>query len=142
MLRQYLLIDESICTRGHLIGFIRVSHVLVLLLTDSPSSFRLFCSTHHIGCVMAPSAIDPEPAPAVPDITNGVKKLLSSSNKTSNLKRAPLVYSGSLDEYDSFDVANVIGKEFPDLQLSEILDDDQKIRDLAILGKSYFHVSD
>ncbi|RMD44536.1 hypothetical protein DV735_g559, partial [Chaetothyriales sp. CBS 134920] len=35
--------------------------------------------------------------------------------------------------YKNFDVTNVIGREFPDLQLSEILHDDTKIRDLAIL---------
>ncbi|EXJ54952.1 uncharacterized protein A1O5_12863 [Cladophialophora psammophila CBS 110553] len=46
--------------------------------------------------------------------------------------REPLKYSGSLDQYQSFDVTKVIGREFPDLQLSEILHDDAKIRDLAI----------
>lgn len=45
----------------------------------------------------------------------------------------PLAYSGTLDSYESFDVTNVIGREFPKLQLSEILSDDAKIRDLAIL---------
>ncbi|KAF8850797.1 alpha-ketoglutarate-dependent sulfonate dioxygenase [Acephala macrosclerotiorum] len=44
----------------------------------------------------------------------------------------PLKYSGSLDEYENFDVTSVIGREFPKLQLSEILEDDVKIRDLAI----------
>lgn len=46
----------------------------------------------------------------------------------------PLTYSGSLDSFEQFDVTYVIGREFPKLQLSEILDDDTKIRDLAILG--------
>jgi len=46
----------------------------------------------------------------------------------------PLKYSGSLDEYESFDVTAVIGKEFPKLQISSILHDDRKIRDLAITG--------
>jgi len=50
----------------------------------------------------------------------------------------PLRYSGSLDSYENFDVTAVIGREFPTLQLSEILHDDNKIRDLAILGKSLF----
>lgn len=45
----------------------------------------------------------------------------------------PLTYSGSLDAYESHDVTNVIGREFPKLQLSEILSDDAQVRDLAIL---------
>ncbi|RFU27149.1 hypothetical protein B7463_g9179, partial [Scytalidium lignicola] len=44
----------------------------------------------------------------------------------------PLKYSGSLDEYEYFDVTSVIGREFPKVQLSKILKDDNKIRDLAI----------
>lgn len=47
----------------------------------------------------------------------------------------PLRYSGSLDEYDHFDVTAVIGRGFPGLQLSSFLHDDKKIRDLAILGQ-------
>jgi alpha-ketoglutarate-dependent taurine dioxygenase len=43
-----------------------------------------------------------------------------------------LKYSGSLDEYKSFDVANVIGREYPEANLLDILKDDNKIRDLAI----------
>lgn len=83
---------------------------------------------------MAPSAVEVETAPAVTDVTNGVKKLLSADSTSSSLKREPLTYSGSLDEYESFDVTNVIGREFPHLQLSQILHDDRKIRDLAITG--------
>ncbi|KAE9368354.1 putative TfdA family taurine dioxygenase [Stipitochalara longipes BDJ] len=44
----------------------------------------------------------------------------------------PLKYSGSLDQYKSFDVTNVIGREYPEVRLLDILKDDQKIRDLAI----------
>lgn len=57
-------------------------------------------------------------------------------SKTSSASRlnAPLEYSGSLDIYKQFDVTSVIGREFPEIQLSEILHDDTKIRDLAILG--------
>ncbi|KAL6239648.1 hypothetical protein BDW75DRAFT_249738 [Aspergillus navahoensis] len=46
--------------------------------------------------------------------------------------REPLKYSGSLDGFKSFDVTPITGREFPDLQLTDILNDDQKIRDLAI----------
>lgn len=46
----------------------------------------------------------------------------------------PLVYSGSLDEYRFFDVTPVIGREYPEAKLIDILKDDAKIRDLAIQG--------
>ncbi|EXJ77834.1 hypothetical protein A1O3_08993 [Capronia epimyces CBS 606.96] len=48
------------------------------------------------------------------------------------LRRTPLKYSGTLDQYKSFDVTAVIGREFPELQLSSILNDNAKVRDLAI----------
>ena len=47
----------------------------------------------------------------------------------------PLRYTGSLDSEQQFDVTAVIGREFPSLQLRSILDDDTKIRDLAVLGE-------
>ncbi|TVY86328.1 putative alpha-ketoglutarate-dependent sulfonate dioxygenase [Lachnellula willkommii] len=50
------------------------------------------------------------------------------------LLRAPLTYSHTLDDYESFDVTGPIGREFPKLQLSELLKDDAKIKDLAILA--------
>ncbi|KAK5265825.1 hypothetical protein LTR99_008990 [Exophiala xenobiotica] len=56
-----------------------------------------------------------------------VKKVVAQ-----NTLPTPLKYSGSLDQYTSFDVTKVIGREFPDLQISDILEDDAKIRDLAI----------
>ena len=59
---------------------------------------------------------------------------------SSNQYPVPLVYSGSLDDYEHFDVTAVIGREYPGAQLSEILQDDAKIRDLAITGnRSYMH---
>jgi hypothetical protein len=58
-----------------------------------------------------------------------------SQNKTETTPLAkPLKYGGSLDEYTSFDVTSVIGREFPTASLLEILKDDAKIRDLAITG--------
>ncbi|TVY15204.1 hypothetical protein LARI1_G005040 [Lachnellula arida] len=48
-------------------------------------------------------------------------------------RRAPLKYSGSLDIYKSNDLTPIIGREFPELQLSTLLSDDTKLRDLAIL---------
>ncbi|KAL5504578.1 hypothetical protein ACEPAH_7239 [Sanghuangporus vaninii] len=49
--------------------------------------------------------------------------------------RDPLVYSGSLDKFNSFDVTTVIGREFPDIQLTDFMrspDADKLLRDLAI----------
>jgi len=63
----------------------------------------------------------------VPDIKKSIHGLTVSGSHP-----APLQYSGSLDNYDSFDVTNVIGREFPKVQLTDILKDDAKIRDLAI----------
>jgi len=54
----------------------------------------------------------------------------ASTNKT----RTPLKYSGSLDNYTSNDLTPIIGREFPELQLSSLLSDNTKLRDLAILG--------
>jgi len=59
---------------------------------------------------------------------------LKNGNSGEGLLRTPLKYSGTLDQYQSFDVTAVIGREFPTAQLSEILKDDAKVRDLAITG--------
>lgn len=53
--------------------------------------------------------------------------------------REPLEYSGSLDSYARIEHTPIIGTEFPDLQVVDILDDDEKLRDLAIIGKLFFH---
>ncbi len=65
----------------------------------------------------------------IPEIKRSIAGLTQSSSFP-----LPLQYAGGLDNYESFDVTSVIGREFPKLQLSEILNDDAKIRDLAILG--------
>ncbi|KAH7073182.1 hypothetical protein FB567DRAFT_572922 [Paraphoma chrysanthemicola] len=68
-------------------------------------------------------------------------KIVVPENSSNGLQKsgtrlsAPLKYSGSLDEYDHIAVTPVIGEEFTKLQISEILEDDNKIRDLAILGE-------
>ncbi|EJD08433.1 taurine catabolism dioxygenase [Fomitiporia mediterranea MF3/22] len=68
----------------------------------------------------------------VADQKNGA----SHTNGTDKqLKCEPLVYSGSLDEFKSFDVTTIIGREFPDVQLSNLLkspDSERLIKDLAI----------
>ncbi|KAE8445403.1 hypothetical protein EG329_013416 [Mollisiaceae sp. DMI_Dod_QoI] len=77
-------------------------------------------------------------APAISEVhTDSSVEGLSAPEKTV-IKTAtttfptPLKYSGTLDAYENFDVTSVIGREFPKLQLSQIVDDDAKIRDLAI----------
>jgi hypothetical protein len=78
---------------------------------------------------MAPPSADTYP------ITTGD----GSPAKSTSASRlsGPLIYSGSLDEYESFDLTPVIGREFSStLQLSEILHDDAKIRDLGTIGRS------
>ncbi len=79
---------------------------------------------------MAPPAATIEVASPLAGTT---VKTAAKSNTSSSLT-TPLRYTGSLDSYEHFDVTAVIGREFPTLQLSEILHDDAKIRDLAILG--------
>ena len=79
---------------------------------------------------MAPPAADIDVQPVADIVSVSVTKSQSSSRLSS-----PLNYSGSLDAYHHFDVTAVIGREFPDLQLSQILHDDIKIRDLAIAGQ-------
>ncbi|KAM5374716.1 hypothetical protein ACJZ2D_006360 [Fusarium nematophilum] len=62
-----------------------------------------------------------------------VKTLEGVKSGTASRLDGPLTYSGSLDSEEQFDVTAVIGREFPKLQLSEILKDDIKLRDLAVL---------
>jgi hypothetical protein len=71
-------------------------------------------------------------SPIVPDKQRGLTGLTQSASFPT-----PLAYSGTLDQYESFDVTSIIGREFPKLQLTDILNDDAKIRDLAILGVYY-----
>ncbi|KAI3154229.1 hypothetical protein CBS147325_1321 [Penicillium roqueforti] len=50
-----------------------------------------------------------------------------------SILRSPLKSSGSLNEYENFNTTPIIGTEFPRVQLTDILKDEAKIRDLAIL---------
>ena len=43
--------------------------------------------------------------------------------------------SGALDTYSYIDATNALGREYPDVQLSDIIADDSKIKDLAITGE-------
>jgi hypothetical protein len=88
---------------------------------------------------MAPPSADFEVAqPASPIPTKArtiseIKKSVAGLTQSASFP-APLEYSGTLDHYESFDVTSVIGREFPKVQLTDILSDDAKIRDLAITG--------
>lgn len=90
---------------------------------------------------MAPPSADVDLASS-PEQTELLEKLeITTFKSTTSPFPKPLKYSGSLDEYESFDVTSVIGREFPKLQLSEILEDDAKIRDLAITGDKKFSLA-
>ena len=72
----------------------------------------------------------PPPVDSTPTTNDGYS---SEPHYTSRLN-GPLKHSGSLDQYESFDLTAAIGREFSTLQLSEILHDDVKIRDLGIIS--------
>ena len=64
---------------------------------------------------------------------NSIIGLKATSQPTQS--KPPLKLSGALDQFKSFDVTPVIGKEFPDASLAEWLrapNSDDLIRDLAI----------
>ncbi|TVY23037.1 putative alpha-ketoglutarate-dependent sulfonate dioxygenase [Lachnellula hyalina] len=84
-----------------------------------------------------PSANDEDftPTPSIPSKSRTIpeiKKSLGGLTQSASYP-TPLVYSGTLDHYESFDLTSIIGREFPNLQITDILSDDAKIRDLAIL---------
>ena len=83
---------------------------------------------------MAPIATNHEAA--VPSSTS----LKSAANGHSHAaSKEPLVSSGSLDHFAHFESTPPIGREYPELQLSGLMnspDRDQFIRDLAIVGMS------
>ncbi|CAI7616195.1 unnamed protein product [Penicillium glandicola] len=60
-------------------------------------------------------------------------KAKSTDTPQPSILREPLKSSGSLKDYENFNATPIIGTEFPHVQLTEILKDETKIRDLAIL---------
>ncbi|TVY50161.1 putative alpha-ketoglutarate-dependent sulfonate dioxygenase [Lachnellula cervina] len=83
---------------------------------------------------MAPPSADSPVAHHAQEEPEALRTTINSKPSTllSKPYPIPLVYSGSLDRYESFDLTTVIGKEFPTVQLTELLKDDAKIKDLAI----------
>lgn len=56
--------------------------------------------------------------------------------------KEPLKLSGALDKYEHFDSTPIIGREFPSLDIKELLrapNSDDLIRDLAITSRYIFH---
>jgi hypothetical protein len=76
------------------------------------------------------------PAIAVQEATPLEVRSKGIDTSQPTLIREPLKSTGSLDNYEHFNATPVIGTEFPKVQLTEILQDHAKIRDLAILGTS------
>ena len=71
----------------------------------------------------------------VADQANGSSHTNDSSSQP---VREPLIYSGSLDAFKSFDVTTIIGREFPDVQLTDFMkspDADRLFKDLAITSE-------
>jgi len=76
---------------------------------------------------MAPTVLQ-----SVPAHTDFVKKSKTSSQRLEN--------SGSLDQFKHFDSTPAIGREFPDVQLADLINAsnaDTLIRDLAITSTSF-----
>ncbi|KAH7127225.1 alpha-ketoglutarate-dependent sulfonate dioxygenase [Dendryphion nanum] len=95
---------------------------------------------------MAPPAADADLAIRPTEVQPSTHSLKVSQAERGTLLKRPLKYSGSLEQYKHFSATPVIGEEFSDLQLSSILADDTKIRDLAILvsrrGVAFFRNQD
>jgi hypothetical protein len=84
---------------------------------------------------MAPSAITPKPDAATLTSNEG-----SPANSSRKVYKEPLVSTGSLDGFTSFEVTPPIGREYPTLQLSDVMSSPNRdclIRDLAIVGLFY-----
>ena len=120
------------------------NRILPSSILDQPSV------SQHKQAAMAPPSADTDietssSPPLSPSIQQKPRTVIPEFKKStlggitqSSAFPAPLVYSGTLDNYESFDITSVIGREFPKLQLSDILSDDEKVRDLAILGEFFF----
>lgn len=90
---------------------------------------------------MAPHSEEVSLRPAEPGIQDNIAvkgqplSAVEASTKTQNPK--PLELKGVLNQFKSFEVTPVIGKEFPEANLVEWLrapNSDELLRDLAITG--------
>jgi hypothetical protein len=126
--------DDQLYKRTHLRAH-QIRHAFYLF-SDSILTIYYLNPSFCIPIKMAPPAADVDTQALSQDQPIDIKtsKANNIKSSTSNRLDGPLKYSGSLDSFESFDLTAVIGREFPGLQLSEILQDDEKIRDLAVLG--------
>lgn len=86
---------------------------------------------------MAPHSEEVVTRAAEPVYSKEASNDLKEAPKPTNSSKAPLKLNGVLNQFKSFDVTPVIGKEFPDASLAEWLrapNSDELIRDLAITG--------
>lgn len=84
---------------------------------------------------MAPSATENQPAVAQPELNSGKGNL--KSNVASQEKWVKS--TGALDQFESFDVTPVIGREFPNANLvewSQASNSDELLRELALTSES------
>ena len=82
---------------------------------------------------MAPIAVEPE---SLSTIGNG--GIPNKAQAAQTLQREPMRTSGLLDENKFFESTVIIGREYPDVQLADLMkssERDQYIRDLAITGR-------
>lgn len=85
---------------------------------------------------MAPSVQAETPAAQGAQTTLPVGKAQPAASQP--LLKEPLKLKGVLDQYESFEVTPVIGREYPKASLKEWLrapNSDELLRDLAITGK-------
>lgn len=61
-----------------------------------------------------------------------------TNGSTKSLIRKPLQYSGSLDQFKYVDVTPIIGREYPEVQITDLMkaeNADELLRDLAITSE-------
>jgi hypothetical protein len=72
--------------------------------------------------------------------TTQIQDIESQSQAQAPYPRRPLQLKGILEQYESFDVTPVVGREFKDVNLKEWLrapNSDDLLRDLAITSRSH-----
>lgn len=74
-----------------------------------------------------PTVVEPSQTPS---------NIVGGNDIARTRRTSPLRYSGSLDKYAQNDLTPVIGREFEDLQIKDLITaDDQVIQDLAVTSK-------
>jgi hypothetical protein len=84
---------------------------------------------------MAPVASTNDPVTAVPV---NATKTADAAHSTAKRYPAPLQLSGILDKYESHETTPVIGREYPTIQIRDLLNapnSDELLRELAIISE-------